>query len=670
MAQVKTKKVLTKVQKYSRVNIEKVAPEIDGGQFAIKRVVGEHVVVRASVYADGHDEIAVRLAYRPVASADWQYREMTSLGNDRWEACFDISQMTDYVYTIQGCIDVFTSWQRDLKKKWDAQAPVDIDILVGVQLMEQVLEKAQGKDGDYLRDLMQQLRSPKVTPEGMALAFSDELQKLMRSYVEWANGCAYPKELRVTVDRKKALFSAWYEFFPRSWGPDGRHGSFKDCEKMLPEIARMGFDVVYFPPIHPIGITNRKGTNNSVICEPQDPGCPWAIGNKEGGHKSIHPQLGTLNDLKHFIKEARAYGIDVALDLAYQCSPDHPYVKEHPEWFKWRPDGSIQFAENPPKKYEDVLPLNFETADWKNLWDELKSVVLFWIDQGIRIFRVDNPHTKPFAFWDWLISEIKKDYPDTLFLAEAFTRPHVMYRLAKGGFSQSYTYFTWRNTKEEFVDYLTELTQSEVQDYFRPNFWPNTPDILPVHLQSGGRPAFMARLVLAATLSSNYGIYGPVFELCVSEAVPNKEEYFDSEKYALKSWAWDQEGHLKDVIARINQIRRENPALHETGNIRFCETSNDFLLSYYKCSPDGQNIILVVVNIDPYHTQSGMVKIPLDRWNIEQQRPFLAHDLLSNDRYIWQGETNYIELNPQISPAHVIRVRPHLHREQDFDYFM
>ena len=670
MPEVKSKKMSVKTKVFPRVNVEKVSPEIDGGRFAIKRVLGEKVSVQASVFADGHDEIVVRLAYRPVNESDWQYTDMLPLGNDRWEGCFEVERMVDYVYTVEGCIDVFGTWQRDLKKKWEAGVNVNVDLLVGAELLERALERVAGDDADKIRSWAEQFRAEDAVSATVALASSEDLHRLMRDFLAWDTGCRYVKELPVTVDRKKALFSTWYEFFPRSWGPDGKHGTFRDCEGLLPEIARMGFDVVYFPPIHPVGETNRKGKNNSVICGTGDPGCPWAIGSKDGGHKSINAALGTMEDFKHFIEEAKRYGIEVALDIAYQCSPDHPYVKAHPEWFRWRPDGTIQFAENPPKKYEDVLPINFETADWRNLWNELKSIVQFWAEQGVRIFRVDNPHTKQFDFWDWMIADIRKDYPQAIFLAEAFTRPHVMYRLAKGGFTQSYTYFTWRNTKQEFIDYLTVLTQTEVVEYFRPNFWPNTPDILPVHLQSGGRPAFMMRLILAATLSSNYGMYGPVFELCVNEAIPQKEEYARSEKYELRSWSWDQEGHLKDVIARMNQIRRENPALQETRNIRFCETNNDSLLAYYKMSRDGQNIILVIVNLDPYHTQSGMVTVPLPAWNIEPARPYLAHDLLSNDRYIWQGESNYVELNPHVSPAHVIRVRPHLHREQDFDYFM
>ncbi|RMF92880.1 MAG: alpha-1,4-glucan--maltose-1-phosphate maltosyltransferase, partial [Nitrospinota bacterium] len=466
-------------------------------------------------------------------------------------------------------------------------------------------------------------------------------------------------------------FSTWYELFPRSCSPEaGRHGTFRDCERLLPEIARMGFDVLYFPPIHPIGQTNRKGKNNAPVAQPDDVGSPWAIGGVDGGHKAIHPQLGTFADFERLRQKAQEHGIEIALDLAYQCSPDHPYVREHPEWFRHRPDGTIQYAENPPKKYEDIFPFYFETDAWPALWEELKSIVLFWIEKGVRIFRVDNPHTKAFPFWEWMIGEVKTRYPDVLFLSEAFTRPKVMYRLAKLGFSQSYTYFTWRNTKAELIDYMTELTRTEVREYFRPHFWPNTPDILPEPLQYGGRPAFMMRLILAATLSSNYGIYGPAFELCVDEALPGREEYLHSEKYELKVWDRDQPGNLKGLISRINRIRRDNPALQQTHNLQFYEVDNEALLCYGKMTEDLSNIILVAVNLDPFHTQAGWVHIPLEGLAIAPDQPYLVHDLISEDKYIWQGPRNHIILDPQTMPAHIFRVRKRLRRETDFDYFM
>jgi starch synthase (maltosyl-transferring) len=431
----------------------------------------------------------------------------------------------------------------------------------------------------------------------------------------------------------------------------------------------MGFDVFYLPPIHPIGRTNRKGKNNSNVCEPDDVGSPWAIGAKEGGHKAVHPDLGSIKDFKNLVEKAKEHGIEIALDIAFQCSPDHPYVKEHPEWFKWLPDGTVQCAENPPKKYEDILPLNFETDDWQNLWEELKSVVLFWAESGVRIFRVDNPHTKPFRFWEWLIKECKERYPETIFLSEAFTRPKVRYNLAKVGFTQSYTYFTWRNTKPEIINYLNHLLNTEVREFFRPNFWPNTPDIQPEHLQYGGRPIFAIRFVLAATLSASYGIYGPPFELCVADAIPGKEEYLNSEKYQIVHWDWDRPGNLKDFIARVNKIRRENRALQTTWNLKFYEVDNEYLLFYGKVDEDLSNIILVVVNLDPSHTQSGWVRVPIHEFGILLEQPYLVHDLLTDDKYIWHGERNYVELNPHVSPAHILRVRKKMKRETDFDYY-
>jgi starch synthase (maltosyl-transferring) len=439
---------------------------------------------------------------------------------------------------------------------------------------------------------------------------------------------------------------------------------------LLPEIARLGFDVIYLPPIHPIGTTKRKGKNNSPVAEAGDVGSPWAIGSEHGGHKAVAPELGTLEDFERFVSRARDNGLEVAIDIAFQASPDHPYVKEHPEWFRWRPDGTVQYAENPPKKYQDVLPFHFETEDWPALWEELKSVVLFWIERGVRVFRVDNPHTKPIRFWEWLIAEIKRDYPDVIFLSEAFTRPKVMRRLAKAGFTQSYTYFTWRNTKQEIIDYLTELTGTESREFFRPNFWPNTPDILSEFLQYGGRPAFIMRLILAATLSSNYGVYGAAYELCANEAVPGKEEYLNSEKYELKRWEPNQPGNLRNLIARVNRIRRENPALQTTWNLKFYETDNEHILFYGKATDDHSNLLLIAVNLDPFHPHSGYVQTPLAEFGIDPKQPYLAHDLLSDDKYIWQGARNFVSLDPQSMPAHIFRIHRRMRREADFDYFM
>jgi starch synthase (maltosyl-transferring) len=484
----------------------------------------------------------------------------------------------------------------------------------------------------------------------------------------------YGREIKIFVDRKRAGFGTWYEFFPYSTSPEpGRAGTFRDAVSVLPRVAAAGFDVVYLPPFHPIGKTNRKGKNNSPSAETGDPGSPWAIGSGEGGHKTVDPALGGMEGFELFHARVRELGMELAMDLAFQSSPDHPYVKEHPGWFNWRPDGTVQFAENPPKKYEDIIPFNFETADWRALWEELKSIVLFWVEKGVRIFRVDNPHTKPFAFWQWLIWEVKKDYPDVLFLSEAFTRPRVMYRLAKLGFSQSYTYFTWRNGKKELMEYMNELTRTPVREYLRPNFFVNTPDILPEFLQYGGRPAFVIRLILAATLSSNYGVYGPAFELQWHEARPGTEEYLDSEKYEIKHPQEGSSGDLFELMALVNRIRRENPALQETNNIEFYETDNDSILFYGKSATAGENqqLIFTVVSVDPFRPQSGSLRMPLAEIGVAPGEPFLMHDLLSGDRFIWHGEWNRVELSPHfLLPARIFRIRKRMRREYDFDYFM
>jgi len=504
------------------------------------------------------------------------------------------------------------------------------------------------------------LRSSQMSPSTKnKLATDSKLAKAINNSQNRAFAVTYSKELTVEVDREKARFSSWYEMFPRSCTsrPDS-HGTFKDCEKRLPYISEMGFDVLYFPPIHPIGHTNRKGKNNAITARPSDPGTPWAIGSEEGGHKSIHPQLGTLEDFRHLMARAQEFGIEIALDLAFQCSPDHPYVREHPEWFRWRPDGTVQYAENPPKKYQDIYPLEFETDNWKELWEELKSIVLFWIAQGVRIFRVDNPHTKPFTFWEWLIVEVKKDYPEVIFLSEAFTRPKIMYHLAKLGFTQSYTYFTWRNVKWELIQYFTELTQSEVREFFYPNLWPNTPDILNDYLRNGGRPAFMTRLVLAATLGANYGIYGPPFELCENRRKDREsEEYLESEKYELKQWDIESPGSLKDFIARINSIRSNNPALQSNLNLHFHAIDNEQLICYSKCTEDLSNIMLVIVNLDYNYKQSGWTNLPTEELGIDSNEIYLVHDLIDGSTYRWQGANNYIELDPHKMPAHIFSVQ-------------
>jgi starch synthase (maltosyl-transferring) len=654
-----------------RVVIENVRPEIDGGRFFIKRVIGEKVIVRADIFADGHDEVSAILLYRKAQERSWREIPMKRAANDTWSGIFIVEDLGVHYYTVQGWVDHFATWQKDLRKKIDANQDIRVDVLVGAEYLQRAAERATGDDTKKLKEFSHLLREEKDMSRAASLALGRGLTELMNTNPDTSVTTTYDKELGVVVDGKKAIFSAWYELFPRSSSPEaGRPGTLKDCERLLPEIASMGFDVLYLPPIHPIGMTHRKGKDNAPTVQPGDPGSPWAIGSEEGGHMSIHSSLGTIEDFENLIKKAEHSGIEIAMDLAFQCSPDHPYAKEHPEWFRKRPGGTIQYAENPPKKYEDIVPFNFETEHWRGLWEELKRIVLFWIARGIRIFRVDNPHTKPFQFWEWLIREIKNKYPEVIFLSEAFTRPTVMCRLAKAGFTQSYTYFTWRNTKKELIEYLDHLMNSDVREYLRPNFWPNTPDILPEYLQYGGTPAFMIKFVLAATLSSNYGIFGPAFELGVNEALPGKEEYMNSEKYEIRHWDWDKPGTLKEMIAAVNRIRKENPALQNTWNITFYDVDNEYLLCYGKTSEDFSNIILVVVNLDPYHTQFGWVRIPTGEWGMEPPQPYLAHDLISDYKYIWHGERNYVEINPSLMPAHILRIHRRLRREVDFDYFM
>lgn len=643
----------------TRIVIEGVKPEIDGGRFPAKRIIGDKVVVEADIFADGHDVLSAALLYRKEDDSNRNEVPMEFLVNDRWRGSFAVSELGRYRYTLMAWVDYFKSWRQDLAKKVEANQDVSVDFLEGAHLIDEASQCAKKRDAGTMREWAESLRSTKVRPSTKArLALSKKLATLMTKYADRRFAVTYPKELVVIVDREKARFSTWYEMFPRSCAAEpGRHGTFKDCETRLPYVSEMGFDVLYFPPIHPIGHTSRKGKNNTPTAEPDAPGTPWAIGSEPGGHKAVHPQLGTLEDFRSFITKAREYGIETALDLTFQCSPDHPYVKEHPEWFRWRPDGTVQYAENPPKKYQDIYPLEFETEQWQELWQELKSVVLFWIGQGVRIFRVDNPHTKPFAFWEWVISEVKKDYPDVIFLSEAFTRPKIMYRLAKLGFSQSYTYFTWRNVKWELTQYLTELTQTDVCEFFRPSLWPNTPDILSDYLRDGGRPAFMTRLVLAATLGANYGIYGPAFELCENRRKDKEsEEYLDSEKYELKQWDIESPNSLKDFIARVNRVRRENLALQSDLSLSFHSVDNDQLICYSKRTEDLSNIILVIVNLDYRYKQSGWVDLSLEELGLDSTRPFQMRDLLNDASYQWRGPRNYVELNPQKIPAHIFRI--------------
>lgn len=655
-----------------RVVITGVAPEIAGGRYPVKRTKGERVLVEADIFADSHDSLSAMLLVRRQKDTRWGIVLMRPLVNDRWQGSFVVDELDRYVYTLQAWVDRFKTWRRDLQKKMAAGQDVTVDLLAGAELVESAAARADDADAARLRQWAGVLKGDRLTESKVRLALGRDLLRAMISHPDRRFATTYEKQLVIAVEPVRARFSSWYEMFPRSAAPEpGRHGTFKDCEERLPYIAAMGFDVLYLPPIHPIGKTNRKGKNNAVAAEPEDVGSPWAIGSEKGGHKAVDPQLGTLDDFKALVRSARERGIDIALDLAFQCSPDHPYVREHPEWFRRRPDGSIQFAENPPKKYEDIVPFDFECSAWPSLFDELLSVVRHWIAQGVRIFRVDNPHTKSFSFWEWLIHTVKAESPEIIFLAEAFTRPKIMYRLAQLGFTQSYTYFTWRNTKRELEEYFEELTSSPVREFFWPNLWPNTPDILTEYLQAGGRPAFIVRLVLAAALGSSYGIYGPVFEQAVAAPLEiGREEYLDSEKFQLRAWDLDRPDSLKDLIARVNRIRRENAALQQFRNLRFIPVDNEQLICFAKYTDDQSNLVLVAVNLDPHHTHGGWVDLPLDKLALEPQRPYQVHDLLSDARYLWQGGRNYIELNPQVMPAHIFRIRKKVRTELDFDYFM
>ncbi len=639
-----------------RVYIDNVYPEIDGGKYPIRRVPGEIVEVEADVFADGHDLVCARLLYRHFSEKKFSIAPMESTGGERWKGSFEITKQGTYIYTIEAWLDHALSWQHTLKRRLAGKEKLDVELLHGVKFFQKIKTKAAAKEKKSIEDIIELFKDKKRYDEAVKMALSTEAEQWIKKYPDTGIFTRY-KELSVWVDRKKAAFSTWYELFPRAASNVAhRHGTFKDVERLLPRLRDMGMDVLYLPPIHPIGKTHRKGKNNSLKARPDEPGVPWAIGDESGGHKAIHPELGTLEDFQSLVKKAAEHGMEIALDYALQCSPDHPYVKEHPEWFMWRPDGTAQYAENPPKKYQDVIPFNFETKEWETLWEELKSIVEFWMEQGVKIFRVDNPHTKSVYFWEWLISEIKKKDPDVLFLAEAFTAPKMMYHLAKIGFTQSYTYFTWRNSKAEMTEYMEELTKTELKEYFRPNFWPNTPDILPYHLQTGKESIYIARVFMAATLSSNYGFYGPVYELLVSDALPGREEYLNSEKYEIRNWDWDRDTRLKMAITSINKARMENEALQETNNVEFLNTQNDNLLAYYKQSRDGSNKFICIVNLDPNNKQWAFLQTPLEKIGKPEGQPFMVHDLMNDARYQWNKRWNYIELDPGILPCHLFRI--------------
>jgi starch synthase (maltosyl-transferring) len=669
-----------------RVIIEGVKPEVDAGRFPCKRVVGQEVVVEADIFTDGHEAISARVLSRFERDRRWREQPMEPLGNDRWRAAFRVERLGRYRYTIEAWLDRWKGWRRDMQKRLAAYQDVSIDLIIGGQLLDDAARRALGRDARTLAAAAQSAQDTTLdVTDRIRVVMGDDIDALASLYPDLSEAARYERELEVAVDPVRAEFCAWYELFPRSAGDAGTHGTFADVQRRLDYVQELGFDTLYMPPIHPIGMMRRKGPNNRETAGPDDVGSPWAIGSAEGGHKAVHSELGTLDDFRSLVDAARARGIEIALDIAFQAAPDHPWVQEHPDWFRARPDGTIQYAENPPKKYQDIYPIDFDSSDWRALWDELASVFEFWIDQGVRTFRVDNPHTKPFGFWEWCVARIRSRHPDVIFLAEAFTTPRRMERLAKLGYNQSYTYFAWRNTKAEMIEYMRELTTTDVVEYFRPNFWPNTPDILTEYLQTGGRAAFMNRVVLAATLSSAYGIYGPAYELMEHlPRDPGSEEYLDSEKYQLRAWNLERRDSLRHFIARLNRIRRENPAFHGNRTLRFHSVQRDgaeveHLIAYTKSSaaapvsPTGRaiyayenfsppapgplnNVVLTVVNMDAANMHAGWIGLPLRELGIDPERPYNVHDLLGDARYTWAGAWNYVELNPTVVPAHIFRI--------------
>ena len=643
------------MQNQTRIVIENVMPQLDGGINPIKRIVNQKVNVTAAVFSDGHDVIECCVKFKHENEQNWQEIRLVPKGNDEWIADFKVEKQGFYSYFVEGWVDYALNWQHGIVRKIQDNQHVNSELLEGIDFVKAIQQFANDSEKEYLENAAHLFANEFDYNHAIQVAMSTELHHIFKKYPTrlLANNS---QELKVYVDRKKALFSTWYEFFPRSTSAEeGRHGTFKDCERLLPRVASMGFDTLYFPPIHPIGEVNRKGKNNATNAQPGDVGSPWGIGSQYGGHKSTHPELGSIEDFKSLVQKAKDLGIEVAMDYALQAAPDHPYVNEFPQWFKWRPDGTVQYAENPPKKYQDILPIYFESGDWKNLWKELLDVALFWIEEcDIKVYRVDNPHTKPFFFWGWLIGEIKKKHPDVLFLAEAFTRPKIMNELAKQGFTQSYTYFTWRNSKKELIEYVEELTQTEQKEFYRPNFWPNTPDINPFALQNGNESIHLQKYFLAATLSSSVGIYGPVFEYMVSAPMaPGKEEYLDSEKYEYYKWDWEKQNKITTLITRVNTIRKEQTSLQQTNNIVFCDTNNDQVLSYYKFDDEMQNETIMVVNLDAYNTSRAMVKLPN---NLLGNLPIQITDLITGNTYVWNKEWNFVELSSEL-PFHLFKIQ-------------
>ncbi len=641
-----------------RVVIEHVKPEIDNGRFFIKRTPGESVDVTADIFSDGHDVIRAALLYKHDDDKSWSSVFMQDHTNDVWTAGFKVEKHGYYHYKIEAWVDHLATWLKGFHKKFDDGQQMQTELLIGASLLRKAAANYNKTEAAKLLKSAALFEDETQYDTAVNTVLSEDFAQLAHERPLRQHVTTYDRHLVVRVGREKELFSAWYEFFPRSASAEeGKHGTFKDCERLLPRLVEMGFDVLYLPPIHPIGKMSRKGKNNSTNAEPGEPGSPWAIGSDEGGHKAVHPELGTLDDYKHLIKEAQKVGIEIAFDLALQCAPDHPYIKEHPEWFLWRPDGTVAYAENPPKKYQDIVPINFETDDWENLWNELKSIAIYWCEAGVRIFRVDNPHTKPFPFWEWFIAEVQAAYPDTIFLSEAFTRPKVMAELAKVGFTQSYSYFAWRTNRREMEEYLTELTTTELREYFRPNFWPNTPDILPYELMGATANVFALRVAMAATLSSNYGLYGPAYEFMENTGNANgKEEYFNSEKYELRHYDWNLRNRLTDLITNLNQIRKENAAMQTTWNIQFTRTDNEQLMSYIKVTENLDNIIWCIASFDTAFTQSGYVEVPKQLLNLTGRVNLRVTDLLTNESYYWFNDWNYVELNPDKHPIHILKV--------------
>ena len=643
------------MQKQQRVVIDRVSPQINGGAFSIKRVVGQLVHVTADVLADGHDVIAASIQFKHQSERKWQEVRMTPGHNDDWFGSFRVEKQGNYKYKIEGWVDYALNWQHGIERKIDDGQRVTSELSEGILHLERALKKGNAKEKAYLKELIQIFEDETFYEKAVFEAQSKELKTIFEKYPTkfLANTS---EDLGVYVDRKKALFSTWYEFFPRSSSSiEGKHGTFKECIPLLDRVAAMGFDTLYFPPIHPIGEVNRKGKNNTTTTVEGDVGSCWGIGSRFGGHKDIHPELGSLDDFKELIAKAKELDIEVAMDYALQAAPDHPWVKEHPSWFKWRPDGTVQYAENPPKKYQDILPIYFESEDFKNLWKECLDILFLWIDCGVHIFRVDNPHTKPFYFWNWIIDEVKKKHPDVIFLAEAFTRPKIMQQLAKQGYTQSYTYFTWRDNKHELIEYMEELTKTEQAEYMRPNFWPNTPDINPYHLQGANESKHIQRYVLAATLSSNLGIYGPVFEQMISTPLPGKEEYLNSEKFQVQLYDWSIENWLIKLIGGINLARKNHKALQQTNNIKFCHIDNDNLLAFYKWDDDKTSQVLVIVNLDHHHAQRGTLQVPIYDMGVPHDQQYKIRDIVPDMSYTWTGEWNFVELHPNM-PFHIFEI--------------